>query len=100
MMKWFDELRITKRPLKQIGLLMVVREVMHNHCRMSLTDADDLFGAGWKAEVEELRKAGMMKIEWFPNSIAMKVFVRGDIRRVKSRLYARKHREKLLKGCK
>ena len=88
-MKWLEEIKATRRSLPEIGLLTVVREVFHNQLSISIAEADDIFGAGWRSLAEKLRLSGTLEFRISGNSAAsrdqMRVIAKGDGRRKRSK---------------
>lgn len=80
-MKWMEELRITRRPLDEIGLATIVRECFGNNLSMTLDDANDTLGIGWDKKAEELRRAGILRYEIADRRVTMKVVAPGDRKR-------------------
>lgn len=91
-MKWYEEIRLTRRPLEQIGIAFLVREVFGNDMRMSVLDADDVLGPGWRSKAEELKKAGALRMEIGDGMVHMTVEAPGDVKRDIMRRYIRKVR--------
>lgn len=94
-MKWYEELRLTRMPIEQIGMAFIVREVFGNDLRLSTINADEVFGPGWRAKADELRRAGIIKLTINDGMVFMKVVAHGDRKREIQREYKRKVRKNL-----
>ena len=91
-MKWLTEIRATRRSLAEIGLLVVVREVFGNDFALTVVQADETLGHGWRPLAEALRGAGMLRIEQCRSIIRMSVVAPGDKKRESCRKLGRKCR--------
>ena len=97
-MDWFDEVRLTKLSDEDAGMLCKIRLTFKGSFLGWKSDADTVFGQGWMARAERLRKAGVLKVEDRNRFIQMTVVAPGDRKREQVRNAMRKHRSR--KGLK
>lgn len=97
-MDWFDEVRLAKLSDEDAGMLCKIRLTFKGSFLGWKSDADTVFGPGWMARAERLRKAGVLKVEDRNRFIQMTVVAPGDRKREQVRNAMRKHRSR--KGLK
>jgi len=98
MRRWFDEVRLSRHPIEEIGVAFYIREMLGNDCMVNKWDLKDTFGEGCDVYLENLRRSGMLVVEYVGNMISMKIKAPGDKKRERCRELARKHRTQALKG--
>ena len=80
-MKWLEEIRATRLTFSELGFLLVVREVFENDLKMSLIEADELLGNGWRGMCDGLKKRGILKMVVCCGMVRMWVVASGDRKR-------------------
>lgn len=82
-MKWLEETRATRRRLAEVGLMVIIREVFSNRLTMTYTEADDIFGPGWRGLVRALESAGLLHAQMANMSFTLSVVASGDRKRTR-----------------
>ena len=80
-MNWFDEIRLGSLPDGAAGMAAKVRLTFGNSYSGTKADTDDVFGNGWAARAEYLRRAGIMSVSIGIDTVRMTVTASGDKRR-------------------
>ena len=93
-MNWSDEIRLSRLPDAEAGLLCKVRLTFKGTFVGCATAADDVFGPGWRERAERLRRAGVLKVKTADGLVRLTVIVPGDKKRERVRLANRKYRAK------
>lgn len=82
-MKWLEEIRATRLTFSELGFLLVVKEVFQNDLKMSLIEADDILGAGWRGMCDGLKKRGILNMVVHCGMVRMWVVAPGDSKRAR-----------------
>ena len=85
MAKWFEEVRLGNRPLVEIGAAFYIREMLGNNCLVNKWDIKSIFGDGYAAILEDLRRAGMLKVETIGSQLRLSIVAPGDRKRMRSK---------------
>ena len=83
MAKWFEEVRLGNRPLVEIGAAFYIREMLGNNCLVNKWDIKSIFGDGYAAILEDLRRAGMLKVETIGSQLKLSIVAPGDRKRTR-----------------
>ena len=81
MAKWFEETKITRHSLAEIGLAFYVREIFHNDCRVNAWDLRETFGQQCDTYISNLQRAGILKIEPIGDMLQLRIVAPGDRKR-------------------
>lgn len=84
-MEWFDEVRLSRHSIAEIGVAFYIRRMMKNKWSPSYDDIREAFGPSWKDHLESLRRAGMLKVEYFKRTASLRIVAPGDKRRERNR---------------
>lgn len=95
-MEWFDEVRLSRHSIAEIGVAFYIRRMMKNRWTPSFDDLREAFGHEWREHLEALRRSGMLKVEWFKRSASLRIVAPGDKRRERNRKI--QLRKRALKG--
>lgn len=99
MSRWFDEVRLSRHPIAEIGIAFYIREILRNDCVVNKWDLRDTFGMDFETRLESLRKAGMLVVEELGSQVKLTIVAPGDKKRERTRLIKQRNR-KNLKGIK
>ncbi|MBR1922003.1 MAG: hypothetical protein IJ829_08435 [Kiritimatiellae bacterium] len=83
--KWFEETRLMRHPLAEIGLAFVVREVFGNDCRVNKWDLRETFGPKCVEQIGNLQRAGILVVEPIGDMLQLRVVASGDRKRERCR---------------
>lgn len=84
-MEWFDEVRLSRHPITEIGVAFYIRRMMKNKWSPSFDDLREAFGPSWREYLEALNRRGMLKAEWYQRTVSLKIVAPGDKRRERNR---------------
>lgn len=84
-MEWFDEVRLSRHAIAEIGVAFYIRRMMRNSWTPSYEDLREAFGADWRDLLESLRRSGMLRVEYFKRTASLKIVAPGDARRERNR---------------
>ncbi len=85
MAKWFEEVRLSSRPLAEIGAAFYIREMLGNKCLVNKWDLKAVFGDGYAEILERLRAAGMLEVEAVGSQLRLSIVAPGDKKRRRCR---------------
>ena len=85
MAKWFEEVRLSSRPLAEIGAAFYIREMLGNRCLVNKWDLKAVFGDGYADLLESLRRAGMLEVEAVGSKLRLSIVAPGDKKRRRCR---------------
>lgn len=94
-MNWYEELRLSRHPIDEIGVAFYVRLMMRNRLQARQEDLREVFGQDWRRMVSGLQRSGAMDVERAGGSYVLKVVAPGDDRRAAIRKAAREIRKRL-----
>lgn len=97
-MLWFDELRLSRLTVEEIGICFYIREMMKNSWHPTYAEACETFGAEWRTKLQKLVKEGVLNVEYRPRTVSLKVVAPGDVRRCEIRQCAAKLRQRKAEG--
>ena len=92
MSRWYEETRITRHPLAEIGLAFYVREVFRNNCLVNRWDLKETFGPQCMAYIANLERAGILVVEPVGDMVSLKVVASGDKKRARCRKIGKENR--------
>lgn len=92
MARWFEEVRLSRHPIAEIGAAFYIREMLGNNCLVSPFDLKDVFGENFDVTLENLRRAGMLEVFTVGNQLSLKIVAPGDAKRERCRLIGLRHR--------
>lgn len=95
-MEWFDEVRLSRHQIAEIGVAFYIRKMMKNRWIPSFDDLREAFGPSWREYVDSLKRSGMLKAEWMHRSVSLRIVAPGDKRRERNRKIHQ--RKRILKG--
>lgn len=97
-MQWFDEVRLSRHPIAEIGVAFYIRTMMKNAWTPSIDDLREVFGPEWERHLEGLRRAGMLRMTRNNRSVSLKIVAPGDKRRDDVRRMVKRRRDALKSG--
>ena len=84
--KWFEEVRLSSRPIAEIGAAFYIREMLGNNCELNAYDLKEVFGVGYESLLENLRRAGMLRVESTAGArLKLQIVAPGDGKRSRCR---------------
>lgn len=92
MARWFEEVRLGRHCISDIGAAFYVREMLNNECLVNKWDLRDVFGPDANAILERLQRAGMLKVTVIGSQLKMKIVAPGDRKRKRCRELGRTNR--------
>ena len=92
MAKWFEEVRLSSRPIEEIGAAFYIREMLGNSCELNAYDLKEVFGDGYKAILENLRRSGALRVETIGARLKLTIVAPGDGKRSRCRHIVRTNR--------
>ena len=90
--KWFDETRLSRFSITEIGIAFYIRDIMKNRMQATYSELCSTFGPTWRSSVDTLVKEGIIVAEYTKRMAILKVVSTGDKRRYKMRMMASKYR--------
>lgn len=92
MSSWYEETRIARHPLAEIGLAFYVREILRNNCIVNRWDLRATFGPQCMEHITNLKRAGILVLEPVGDMISLKVVAPGDRKRERCRKIGKENR--------
>lgn len=92
MAKWLEETRLSRHPLAEIGLAVVIREMLGNNCVVNMFDLRATYGYEVEALLEGLRREGILEIYREGANVRLNIVAPGDAKRERCKLLGRLRR--------
>ena len=93
MSRWFDEARLSRLPIEQIGAAFYIREMMRNKLNADYYDLREVFGPGTDGIFEGLRRAGVLVYERNGRRVSVSIRASGDKKRERCAEIGRRKRQ-------
>ena len=98
MARWYDEVRLSRHSIDEIGAAFYIREILGNQCRINYWDLKDSWGAEADRILENLRRSGMLRISGEKKMMELSIVAPGDAKRSRCKEIQRKKRMSTKKG--